>query len=270
MRETKRDHELLEWLGELRIADVDAVRWALAGFAGRDEPVSGRRAQAWIARCRDAGLIETGRPTFQDGSVLWVAHHITGRAAPNLHRQTTRHEVAVSATSARFLDFHRGAGVDVRLSTLGAGVAGTDVAEGVVLTDGTTLLVAESFGQRLSAYTMQPDGSLAQPRVWCDLRPNVPDGICMDASGAVWVADPINNGVIRVGPDGNTDDWVSTGDRNAYACALGGPDLCTLFICTAESSDPVRTVASRTGRIEAVRVEVPGLPEPRAATVDLR
>lgn len=136
--------------------------------------------------------------------------------------------------------------------------------------DGTTLLVAESFGQRLSAYTMQPDGSLAQPRVWCDLRPNVPDGICMDASGAVWVADPINNGVIRVGPDGNTDDWVSTGDRNAYACALGGPDLCTLFICTAESSDPVRTVASRTGRIEAVRVEVPGLPEPRAATVDLR
>lgn len=103
MRETKRDHELLEWLGELRIADVDAVRWALAGFAGRDEPVSGRRAQAWIARCRDAGLIETGRPTFQDGSVLWVAHHITGRAAPNLHRQTTRHEVAVAATSARFL-----------------------------------------------------------------------------------------------------------------------------------------------------------------------
>lgn len=103
MRETERDHALLEWLTELRIADVDAIRWALAGLAGRAEPVSRRKAQWWIARCREAGLIETGRPTFRDGSVLWVAHHMSGRAAPDLHRQTTRHEVAVAATSARFL-----------------------------------------------------------------------------------------------------------------------------------------------------------------------
>ena len=70
---------------------------------------------------------------------------------------------------------------------------------GMVVTDGGhTLVVAESFGQRLSAYTIQPDGSLTDPRVWADLRPNVPDGICLDADGAIWVADPVNRGVMRV------------------------------------------------------------------------
>lgn len=103
MRETDRDHALLEWLTELRIADVDAIRWALAGLAGRADPVSQRKAQWWIARCRDAGLIEVGRPTFRDGSVCWVSHQVSGKAAPDLHRQTTRHEVAVAAASARYL-----------------------------------------------------------------------------------------------------------------------------------------------------------------------
>ena len=111
MRETERDHAMLEWLTELRIADVEAIQWALAGFAGREEPVSRRKAQQWVARCRDAGLVEVGRPTFRDGSVVWVAHHVSGRSAPDLHRQTTRHEVAVSAASARYLargwDWHR-------------------------------------------------------------------------------------------------------------------------------------------------------------------
>jgi sugar lactone lactonase YvrE len=142
----------------------------------------------------------------------------------------------------------------------------------VITPDGSTLVVAESFGQRLSAYTINDDGSLADPRVWSDLRPNVPDGICLDAEGAVWVADPVNNGVIRVAANGATDDWVSTGDRSAYACALGGPDLRTLFICTAESSNPARTVVTRSGRIEAVKVDVPGVVAHATApsTLDLR
>lgn len=103
MRETDRDHAMFEWLGAVRVADVDAIRWALAGVAGRSEPVSVRRAQQWIARCRDAGLIETARPLFRDGAVVWVSHQISGRPAPDLHRQTTRHEVAVGAAAARFL-----------------------------------------------------------------------------------------------------------------------------------------------------------------------
>jgi sugar lactone lactonase YvrE len=128
---------------------------------------------------------------------------------------------------------------------------------GMVIADGgRTLVVAESFGQRLSAYDINADGSLANPRVWADLRPNVPAGICIDSAGGIWVADPVNHGVMRVVQGAGPVDWVST-DRGAYACALGGPDGRTLYICTAESSNPVKTFERVSGRIEAVAVDVP-------------
>lgn len=131
---------------------------------------------------------------------------------------------------------------------------------GMVITpDGRTLIVAESFGQRLSAYDIEPDGSLGSPRIWADLRPNVPDGICLDAQGAVWVADPIHKGAMRVVKGVGSVEWISTGDRGTFACALGGPDGRTLFLCTAESSNPTRTVELQSGRIEAVQVDVPGV-----------
>jgi sugar lactone lactonase YvrE len=130
--------------------------------------------------------------------------------------------------------------------------------------DGGTLIVAESFGQRLSAYDIADDGSLANPRVWADLRPNVPDGICLDAEGAVWVADPVNKGVMRVKEGAGAIDWVSTGDQRAIACVLGGEDGRTLFICTSRSTNPERCIEQRAGRIEATEVEVPyaGFVEP--------
>jgi len=129
---------------------------------------------------------------------------------------------------------------------------------GSVITDGGhTLVVAESFGQRLSAYTIEPDGSLTHPRVWADLRPNVPDGICLDADGAIWVADPVNNGVMRVLQGAGPVDWIPT-ERGAYSCALGGADGRNLHVATAETSNPARTVVERSGRIELVRVDVPG------------
>jgi sugar lactone lactonase YvrE len=134
---------------------------------------------------------------------------------------------------------------------------------GMVITDGgRTLLVAETFGQRISAYDLNPDGSLANPRVWVDLRPNVPDGICLDAGGGVWVADPVNHGVMRVVQGAGPVDWIPT-SRGAYACELGGEDGHVLYICTAESSRPQETLERVSGRIEAVTVEV-GAPAPAA------
>lgn len=129
----------------------------------------------------------------------------------------------------------------------------------VITPDNSTLIVAESFGQRLSAYDILDDGSLANPRVWADLTPNVPDGMCLDAEGAIWVADPVNKGVMRVLEGGAITEWIPTNDRGAYACALGGTDLRTLYICTAESSNPQRTRELRSGHIEAVRVDIPGV-----------
>lgn len=103
MQVTARDERMFEWLGTVRLASTDAVRWALAALDGRAEPVSMRRAQQWIARGVDAGVIERGRPVFQDGAIIWPARQVSGRGAPDLYRATTRHEVAVSSVSARYL-----------------------------------------------------------------------------------------------------------------------------------------------------------------------
>lgn len=103
MQMTERDERMLDWLGVVRLADMDAVRWALAGFDGQESPVSLRRAQQWVARLVEAGLLDRGRPTFRDGSIVWATFQVTGKAKPNLFKQTTRHEVAVSSASARFI-----------------------------------------------------------------------------------------------------------------------------------------------------------------------
>lgn len=103
MQMTERDEAMLEWLGVVRMADMDALRWALGGLSGAGKPVSLRKAQQWVARLREAGLVESARPTFRDGSIVWATHAASGRAAPNLYRQTVRHDVAVAAVAARYL-----------------------------------------------------------------------------------------------------------------------------------------------------------------------
>jgi sugar lactone lactonase YvrE len=137
-------------------------------------------------------------------------------------------------------------------------IEGLHFPNGMVITpDGGTIVVAESFGQRLSAYAITDDGSLANPRVWADLRPNVPDGICLDAEGSIWVADPVNNGVMRTVEGVGSVQWIPT-RQPVYACELGGSDGRTLYLCTASTSDPRQTVEVRTGTIETVPVDVPG------------
>lgn len=126
--------------------------------------------------------------------------------------------------------------------------------------DGRTLVVAETYGQRLSAYDVLPDGSVAHPRLWADVRPNFPSSLALDAEGAVWVADPVRKGLMRVKAGVGAVEWIPTADRGPFSCALGGSDGRTLYVCTSGSSNPTRTVRDRSGRIEAVRVEVPAAP----------
>jgi sugar lactone lactonase YvrE len=127
----------------------------------------------------------------------------------------------------------------------------------VITPDGATLIVGESRANRLTAWDRTPDGSLSNRRVWADLGRNVPDGICLDAEGAVWSADPRNHEVVRVLEGGDVVERLSTGERGAYACMLGGEDRRTLFICTNTASGPT-AAQRRDGRIDYTRVEVPG------------
>jgi sugar lactone lactonase YvrE len=141
-----------------------------------------------------------------------------------------------------------------------AGIAaeGLVFPNGTVLTpDGKTLIVGETFGNRLTAFPRNPDGSLGKARVFADLPGVYPDGICLDAEGAVWVADPRGNRVVRVLEGGRIDRTVSTGAWKAYACMLGGQNRRTLFICTSSGSGPAQA-AKHDGRIEMIEVEVPG------------
>jgi sugar lactone lactonase YvrE len=128
---------------------------------------------------------------------------------------------------------------------------------GTVITPDGVLVVAESFATRLTAFDVAPDGSLSNRRVFAQLD-IIPDGICLDAEGAIWVSSPLGTEVLRVRDGGEVAGRVPTGDRFSYACMLGGPDRRTLFVCTATTSDPNETAARRDGRVEVTRVDTPG------------
>lgn len=127
----------------------------------------------------------------------------------------------------------------------------------VVTPDGSTLIVAQSTGRDLVAFTVTDDGDLTDRRVWADLGELVPDGICLDAEGAVWFAEPMRGGVHRVAEGGEILQTVET-ERPCFACMLGGDDRRTLFALTAMTSHPDQAPEARSAHIEAVQVEVPG------------
>jgi len=127
----------------------------------------------------------------------------------------------------------------------------------VITPDGKTLVVGESFGARLTAFDVASDGSLGGRRVWAAIENMVPDGICLDAEGAIWVASPLSEEVLRVREGGAVTHRFKPSLR-PYACMLGGADRRTLFVVTAQTHDPAEALAKRNGRIEAVEVEVPG------------
>jgi sugar lactone lactonase YvrE len=102
-----------------------------------------------------------------------------------------------------------------------------------VTPDNATLIVAESYGNRLTAFDIAADGSLSGRRVWADLGGGYPDGICIDAEGAVWYADVPNRRCVRVREGGDVLQTVDL-DRACFACMLGGPDGTTLFLLAAE------------------------------------
>lgn len=127
---------------------------------------------------------------------------------------------------------------------------------GMALTpDGETLIVAETHAHRLSSFDVAPDGRLSRRRIFAELPGSYPDGLCLDAEGAIWVADAGRHRLLRI-KQGRVVQTISTGARNAFACMLGGEDGCTLFVCTATAFGPA-AARQEEGRIEFVPVDVP-------------
>jgi sugar lactone lactonase YvrE len=127
---------------------------------------------------------------------------------------------------------------------------------GCVITAGGELVVAESAANRLTAFTIDADGGLSHRRVWADLGGTVPDGICLDAEGAIWVADPLDKAVVRVADGGQVLASLPT-SQGAFACELGGDDGCSLFVCTFDAKASASPHPQPVGRVEMARVEVP-------------
>jgi sugar lactone lactonase YvrE len=134
---------------------------------------------------------------------------------------------------------------------------------GMVITpDGKTLIVGESGGACLTAFDLAADGTLSNRREWAQLPMGaVPDGICLDAEGLIWAASPYSSEVLRIREGGEVVESIPTGQL-AAACMLGGEDRKTLYICTADSTDPAVCIANHTARILMTRVEVPGTGQP--------
>jgi len=127
----------------------------------------------------------------------------------------------------------------------------------VITPDGRTLIVAESYGRRLTAFDIEPDGSLTQRRIWAQFEKVVPDGICLDADGAIWVASPVSAEVIRVREGGEVTHRIKVSTQPT-ACMLGGLQRRTLFIMTAELRRSDEAEAKASGRVEMVEVDIPG------------
>jgi sugar lactone lactonase YvrE len=134
-----------------------------------------------------------------------------------------------------------------------------DFPNGMVITpDRTTLIVAESTGRRLTAFTIGADGSLSDRRIFAEGLDGPPDGICLDAEGGVWAAMTLAHAFERIVEGGAITDRIDMGDRTAIACTLGGQERRTLFLLSSTDAYPQRLIGTKNSRLDAMTVDVPG------------
>jgi sugar lactone lactonase YvrE len=144
--------------------------------------------------------------------------------------------------------------------------AAQEVADGVAFPNGmvvtpdhATLILAESYANRLTAFDIAADGSLSNRRVWADLDGGVPDGICLDSDNAVWYGDVPNKRCVRVREGGAVLQTIEL-DRGCFACMLGGVNQRTLFLMANEWRGTANMAdGSRTGQVLTVEAPAPGV-----------
>jgi sugar lactone lactonase YvrE len=126
----------------------------------------------------------------------------------------------------------------------------------VITPDGKTLIIGETLGACLTAFDIGADGALANRRLWAPTGSRVPDGICLDANGAVWIANPIAPECALIAEGGEVLEVIETG-MPCYACMLGGGDGRTLFMLTAPSSNAGEAAKAPKGQLLIAEVDAP-------------
>jgi sugar lactone lactonase YvrE len=264
MGESPRWHEDRLWLSDMGAREViavdpkgssEVVARVPSGLAGIGFLPDG---QLLIVANRD-GLLLRLEP---DGSLMKHAD-LTGVFRPPWSDLVVdgRGNAYVSNVGFDFPDGEYAAGIVALVTTDGSArqvADGFSVANGLAVTpDNSTLIVAESYGSRLTAFDIGADGSLSKRRVWADLPGDHPDGICIDAEGAVWYADVPARHCVRVREGGEVRETIDL-DLGCFACVLGGADGRTLFVTAAEWPLPQMTGSDRrTGQVVTLRAPAP-------------
>ncbi len=264
--ESPRWHDGRLWFSHWGCEEVLAV-----DLDGRCEVVApGRQGFGWAtAWLRDGRLLVTGETLLRresDGSFV-VHADLSGAFTGGCDEIVVdgRDNIYVNSIEFDFVGGGEPTGGIIALVTPDGSVR--QVADGLlfpngmaVTPDNSTLIVAESYGRRLTAFDVEVAGSLSNRWVWADLGDGAPDGICLDAAGAVWSGDVPNKRCVRVREGGEVLETIEL-DRGCFACMLGGPHRRTLFMLTAEwagTANAEEQLARRTGRIYVAEVETPG------------
>jgi sugar lactone lactonase YvrE len=124
----------------------------------------------------------------------------------------------------------------------------------VITPDGKTLIVAETLGGALTAFDIGDEGALSNRRVWAPTGPHVPDGVALNADGAIWVANPLVPECVLIAQGGEVLETIDTG-QPCFACMLGGEDGRTLFMLTAPTSNSAAAAASPQGKLLTASVD---------------
>lgn len=218
-----------------------------------------------LLRLRDGRVeVVADLEAFVDGPTNDMLVDATGRAYIGNVGQTDSSGVAV-ATDLILVE--PGGQVSVAAS-------GLVFPNGAVLTpDGRRMMISETFANRITSFAVAQDGTLSDRRVWANFAASgtmvttsrsepgtavLPDGLALDIEGALWVADAMGSGVLRVTEGGQVIDAIPTGDLAVYAVALGGSDRRTIFLCAApplKTEDPGQ---HKHAVLLSCRVEVPG------------
>jgi len=167
-------------------------------------------------------------------------------------------EIAAKGAPAVFADHARAKLACVAPDgAVSVAAADMDFPNGTVITpDGKTMIIGETFGSVLTAFDIGADGGLSNRRIWAPTAPRIPDGICLNADGAVWIANAFAPECVLIAEGGQVLEAVDTG-QPCFACMLGGDDGKTLFMLTAAASGDAGAASAALGKLVIATVDSP-------------